>query len=158
LLIAIVLLGINFIQSKINAYLFNFLFSPSSYRFELTFFLEIIIIIFLIRWNSIQLKNNNLLLCIILYFVFRGSGFLSDLIYRLSYVLGFVIYLSFFLNKINYKSRFLLIFLVLFYTYRTLSFIYHSDDAMDLLLVSESGMSYLYSQTKWLPYKFFWEQ
>jgi hypothetical protein len=157
-LITIFLVSYNFIQAKLNSYLLNFLFSSKSFQIELTFFLEILVIFFLIRWNSIKLKDNNLFLCVILYLIFRCFGFLTDLIYRLSYAFGFVIYLSFFINKLNYKSRLLITLLVFFYTYRTLSFIYNSDGAMSLLVFNESGMSSLYSQTKWLPYRFFWEE
>ena len=151
-------LTINFIESKINSYLVYFLLFSNPFQFELTILLEIVVMYLLITWNNISIKLNNLIFCIFLYFTFRTFGFLTDIVSRLSYVFGFTIYLSFYVNKLNLRSRQLIMFLVLFYTYRTLAFVNNSDGAMDNLLSNETGMSSLYSQTKWLPYKFFWEK
>jgi hypothetical protein len=146
----------SFIQSKLSVYFLNFLMI-GSFRIEMTIFLEIIIFYFIIKWNSIKINENNLLFCIIIYFFFRWFGYLNDIISRLSFVLGFVIYLSLLRNNVDKKSRILFTFLILVYAYRSLSFIYNSDNSMDNLLFDSTGMNSLYSQTKWLPYRFFWE-
>jgi hypothetical protein len=155
-LITLLIIGFNFIQNKLGAYFLNFIF-VSQLKLELTLFLELIIFYFIIKWNKIDLSKDNIIFCIVIYFILRWFGSLNDLIYRTSYVFGFVIYLSFFKNKLTYKSRMLFNFLFIFYVYRSLAFIYNSDDAMSNLLFDSSGMSSLYSHTKWLPYKFFWE-
>lgn len=155
-LILFLFFAINYVQSKLNSYFLDFLMS-SSFKLELTIFLEIAVFYFLIRWNSVNLESNNFLYCIILYIIFRWFGYLNDVISRISYVFGFVVYLTLFKYRLNQKSRILITFLILVYSYRSLSFIYNSDNSMDTLLFDASGMSSLYSQTKWLPYKFFWE-
>ena len=153
----ILLIGFNFIQNKLGAYFLDFIFI-SQLKLEITFFVEIFVIYILIKWNNIDLSNNNLLYCIFLYFIVRWFGSLNDIIYRTSYVFGFIIYLSFFIHKLTFKSRILVNLLFLFYVYRSLSFLYNSDDAMSNLLFDSSGMNSLYSHTKWIPYKFFWEK
>ncbi|MDQ1167511.1 EpsG family protein [Flavobacterium sp. SORGH_AS_0622] len=150
------ILTFNYIQSKLGAYFLDF-FMSGSFRIEMTIFLELIVFYFLIKWNSIKVMENNILYCIILYFFFRWFGYLNDIISRVSFVLGFIIYLVLLRNSIDKKSRILFTFLILVYTYRSLSFLYNSDNSIDDLLFDYNGMSSLYSQTKWLPYKFFWE-
>jgi hypothetical protein len=155
-LILFVLLSLRFIQLKINNYLIDLLIMKS-FKLELTIFLEVAFLFFVIRWNSIKLTKNNLLFCIVLYFILRWFGYLNEVIPRVSFVFGFVIYLSIFRNKLTNASKVLVTLMIVFFSYRSLSFVYNSDSAMDKLLIDTDGMNSLHAQTKWIPYKFFWE-
>lgn len=156
ILILFVLLSFKFIQLKINSYVLDLLIIKS-FKLELAIFLEIAFLFFVIRWNSIKLAKNNLLYCMILYFSLRWFGYLNEVIPRISFVFGFVIYLSIFKNKLTSSSRVLVTLMIIFFSYRSLSFVYNSDSAMDKLFIDTDGMNSLHTQTKWLPYKFFWE-
>jgi hypothetical protein len=157
--VGVLILGLffasNFLQSKFDSYFFQFLLSRT-FKLELTIILEIVSFYLLVKWNKINLQSNNLLYCILLYFVFRWLGYLNDVVSRISFVFGFVVYLSFFKYRFNQKSTIIIAFLILLFSYRSLSFIYKSDNAMDTFIFYADGMSSLYSQTKWLPFKFFW--
>lgn len=146
----------SFIITKINSY-FTDLFSLSgNFVFDFGLLFEFLIVVSLIILNRNLLSYKNLAIFFV-YYVFRWFSYLFEMLNRFAYVLGFVLFLFLFTKMFKVKSKVLIIILILFNLYRTLAFINNSDAAMDSLINDEAGFAGLFSQTAWLPYKFFWQ-
>ena len=146
----------SFIITKINSY-FTDLFSLSgNFVFDFGLLFEFLIVVSLIILNRNLLSYKNLAIFFV-YYVFRWFSYLFEMLNRFAYVLGFVLFLFLFTKIFKVKSKVLIIILILFNLYRTLAFINNSDAAMDSLINDEAGFAGLFSQTAWLPYKFFWQ-
>lgn len=145
-----------FIITKINSYFIDFFSLTGSFKLDFGLLFEFLIILSLCLFNKALLSQKNLFIFFI-YYLFRWFSYLFDMLNRFSYVLGFVLFLFLFTKMFKTKSKGLMILLILFNLYRTLSFIYNSDAAMTNLINDESGFAGLFSQTTWLPYKFFWQ-
>lgn len=149
-------LGFAFILTKVNSYFIDLISMTGSFALDFGLVFEFMIIVALCLFNRDFLSRKNLMFFGI-YYVFRWFSYLFDMLNRFSYVLGFVLFLFLFTRVFKEKSKALMIILILFNLYRTLAFINNSDAAMTSLINDESGFAGLFSQTAWLPYKFFWE-
>ncbi|WP_167547420.1 EpsG family protein [Flavobacterium xueshanense] len=145
-----------FIITKINSYFIDLLSLTGSFKFDFGLILEFLIVVALCLFNR-RLQSKKNILFFFIYYLFRWFSYLFDMLNRFSYVLGFVLFLFLFTKIFKEKSKALIIILILFNLYRTLSFINNSDAAMTSLIDDESGFAGLFSQTAWLPYKFFWQ-
>jgi hypothetical protein len=92
-----------------------------------------------------------------MYFIFKWFNYLNDFIDRFTYIFGFILYLYIFREKQSVKAKYVIYMLIFFNLYRTLMFINYSDAAMAKLNLQQPGSNLLFSQTSYLPYKFFWE-
>lgn len=151
-----VVIAYTFIITKINSYFIDLFSLSGNFVLDFGLIFEFLIIIGLILFNRNLLSYKNLSFFFIYYF-FRWFSYLFEMLNRFAYVLGFVLFLFLFTKMFKPKSKALIIILILFNLYRTLAFINNSDAAMDTLINDEGGFAALFSQTAWLPYKFFWQ-
>ncbi len=147
----------NFLVDKFLKYFLMSLFSIGHFQLDFGLLLEVFILI-LLFWINRNNINGSLFFLLFLYILLRNLSFLFDMLQRFAYISGFLVYLHFFYKRKNLYTRVLIIFLIFFNFYRTMMFIYNSDTAINDLIASYPGFSSLYSQTKWLPFKFFWEK
>lgn len=147
----------NFLLDKFLKYFLISLFSIGHFQLDYGLLLEMFILM-LLFWINRRNINGSLVFLLFLYILLRNLSFVFDMLQRFAYIAGFLIYLHFFYKKRNLYTRGLVVFLISLNFYRTMMFIYNSDAAINNLIASYPGFSTLYSQTKWLPYKFFWEK
>lgn len=159
----IVFLGIFFLVlgsilwDKFKTYFLVALISKGQFHLDFGLLLEIGILSILL-WINRRNINSRLIVLFFLYIVLRNLSFVFEMLHRFAYLAGFLIYLHFFYKKQNLYTRLLLMLFIFFNLYRSLMFIYNSDNSMNELIATHPGFASLYSQTRWLPFKFFWEK
>ena len=118
--------------------------------------IEFSLLLFLFNKNK-DIYGRKFFIIILMYFIFKWFNYLNDFIDRFTYIFGFILYLYIFREKQSVKAKYVIYMLIFFNLYRTLMFINYSDAAMAKLNLQQPGSNLLFSQTSYLPYKFFWE-
>jgi hypothetical protein len=147
----------NFLFEKFKTYIFLALITVGKFHVDFGLLLETGILCMLFWINRKNIERRFIVLFAI-YVVLRNLSFLFDMLQRFAYIAGFLIYLNFFYKKLNLYTRILIMLFIFFNLYRSLMFIYNSDNSMNDLIAQNPGFASLYSQTRWLPFKFFWEK
>ncbi|MBC7888536.1 MAG: EpsG family protein [Ferruginibacter sp.] len=145
----------NLLLEKFKSYLFLGLISIGKFHLDFGLLLEIVMLSLLFWINRKDIKRGFVFLFLI-YILLRNLTFIFEMLQRFAYLTGFLIYANFFSKKLNLYSRLLIIVFIFFNLYRSLMFINNSDNAINDLIAEYPGFSSLYSQTRWLPFKFFW--
>lgn len=76
---------------------------------------------------------------------------------RVSLVFSLPLFVLLLRQGIRDRTRLALIPLIIYNTYGSLSFIAHSDAAVEALIAEFPGFALLYADSHWLPYEFFWK-
>jgi hypothetical protein len=84
-------------------------------------------------------------------------SFFIPILDRFSTIFYFIGYLRLCHSGVSAKNRVLLYALCAYGLYGSLVFIFTSDDAMYYLLIDQPGFAQLYKDTRWVPYRFFWQ-
>lgn len=146
----------NFLLQKFGRYLFAALLNMGTFHLDFGFVFEIAVL-FILYWINRKDLKKNILFLLLTYVLLRNFGLIFEMLQRFAYITGLLIYLNFFYKRQSFLTKSLLVTLIFFNLYRSLMFIYNSDQAINELIANFPGFSTLYSQTKWLPYKFFWQ-
>lgn len=124
--------------------------------FGFGFILEVAILCTVVAVHRSSHNNARLVGALLGYVVFRLVGCGIPGADRISMFFGYLFYIILFADRLNYSSRLCVVALALFNFYGTLMFLQNSDEAM-LALTSGNSEFAVYQNTKWLPYRFFWQ-
>ena len=102
-------------------------------------------------------KDKELIIVITFATIIKFLSFFIPILDRFSTIFYFIGYLRMCYFGFNEKNRILVYILCAYGLYGTLLFISTSDDAMYYLLIDQPGLAELYKDTRWLPYRFFWQ-
>jgi hypothetical protein len=89
--------------------------------------------------------------------VFKVAGFLIPILDRISLVFSFALVVVLTSVLRLQRSRIAILCIALYGAYASLVFVATSDQAMDDLIYEFPGLATLYSETRWVPYRFYWE-
>lgn len=117
---------------------------------------SMLIIIYCISTEN-KWSNRALSISFIFYIGFKLLIYVTSAFDRISIVFGLPLFLILLRERVKMRTRFALTALILYNVYGSLSFIGNSDAAMESLIAEFPGVALLYSDTHWVPYKFFWE-
>ena len=146
----------NIFFSKVKTYMLIAFLTMGQFHFDFGLIFEMGILSLMVWINRKEIKRRTIFLFVI-YVLLRNFAFFFDMLQRFAYLTGFLIYLNFFYKRQSLYTRLLIILLILFNLYRSFIFIGNSDKSIETLIANFPGFSSLYSQTRWLPFKFFWQ-
>jgi hypothetical protein len=105
-----------------------------------------------------QFRNDReIFIIIFLATILEFISFFVPILDRFSTMFYFIGYVRICYLGVSAKNRILLYTLCVYGLYGSLVFILTSDDAMYYLVAEQPGFAELYKDTRWVPYRFFWQ-
>lgn len=145
-----------FFLLKLFSYFLGVEVSAVAESLGIGFVASMVIIIYCITTEN-KWSDRALRVSFIFYIGFKLLIYVTSAFDRISIVFGLPLFLILLRDRVKPRTRLALTVLILYNLYGSLSFISNSDAAMERVIAKFPGVALLYSDTRWVPYEFFWK-